>query len=111
MQKVGTLKIWSLKVGKTKTLKMSKLRTLNFKIAKLGTLNILRQQSWENLGYSLSKIFGYKINYLKHFGLYNVFKFWTIKYRSKCTVKSVLKGHPREPKNLPFMSSCPLYTG
>jgi len=27
------------------------------------------------------------------------------------TVKPVHKGHSREPKNVAFMSSCPLYTG
>jgi hypothetical protein len=27
------------------------------------------------------------------------------------TVKPVYKGHSREPKNVPFMSSCALYTG
>ena len=27
------------------------------------------------------------------------------------TVKPVYKGHPMEPENVPFMSSCPLYTG
>jgi hypothetical protein len=26
------------------------------------------------------------------------------------TVKSVYKGHSREPTNVAFMSSCPLYT-
>ena len=28
-----------------------------------------------------------------------------------CTVKPVYKGHSREPVNVPFMSSSPLYTG
>jgi len=28
-----------------------------------------------------------------------------------CTVKAVYKGNSREPKNVAFMSSCPLYTG
>ena len=27
------------------------------------------------------------------------------------TVKPVYKGYSREPENVPFMSSCPLYTG
>jgi hypothetical protein len=27
------------------------------------------------------------------------------------TVKPVYKGHSMEPENVPFMSSCPLYTG
>jgi hypothetical protein len=27
------------------------------------------------------------------------------------TVKPVYKGHSKEPENLPFMSSCSLYTG
>jgi hypothetical protein len=27
------------------------------------------------------------------------------------TVNPVYKGHSREPENVPFMSSCPLYTG
>ena len=27
------------------------------------------------------------------------------------TVKPVYKGHSREPENVAFMSSCPLYTG
>jgi len=27
------------------------------------------------------------------------------------TVKLVYKGQPREPENVAFMSSCPLYTG
>ena len=27
------------------------------------------------------------------------------------TVKPVYKGHSREPEEVPFMSSCPLYTG
>jgi hypothetical protein len=33
------------------------------------------------------------------------------KQRTLYTVKPVYKGHSREPKNVPFMSSCPLYTG
>jgi hypothetical protein len=28
-----------------------------------------------------------------------------------CIVKPVYKGHSREPENVVFMSSCPLYTG
>jgi hypothetical protein len=28
-----------------------------------------------------------------------------------CAVKPVYKGHSREPENVAFMSSCPLYTG
>jgi len=28
-----------------------------------------------------------------------------------CTGKPVYKGHSREPTNVSFMSSCPLYTG
>ena len=28
-----------------------------------------------------------------------------------CTVKPVYKGHSREPDNVAFMSSCPLYRG
>ena len=27
------------------------------------------------------------------------------------TVKPVHKGHSKEPENVPFMGSCPLYTG
>ena len=27
------------------------------------------------------------------------------------TVKPVYKGHSREPENVPFMNSCPLYEG
>ena len=27
------------------------------------------------------------------------------------TVKPINKGHSREPENMAFMSSCPLYTG
>ena len=30
---------------------------------------------------------------------------------TSCTVKPVYKGHSREPENVAFMSSCPLYTG
>ena len=30
---------------------------------------------------------------------------------SPSTVKPVYKGHSREPENVPFISSCPLYTG
>jgi hypothetical protein len=35
--------------------------------------------------------------------------FWIIVFI--CTVKPVYKGHSREPGNVAFMSSCPLYTG
>ena len=30
---------------------------------------------------------------------------------SRMIVKLIYKGHSREPKNVPFMSSCPLDTG
>jgi hypothetical protein len=32
-------------------------------------------------------------------------------YKGHSTVKPVYKGHSREPENVVFMSSCPLYTG
>ena len=28
-----------------------------------------------------------------------------------CIVKTVYKGHSRESENMPFITSCPLYTG
>jgi len=31
--------------------------------------------------------------------------------KGKCTVKPVYQGHTREPDNVAFMSSCPLYRG
>jgi hypothetical protein len=30
---------------------------------------------------------------------------------NKYTLKPVYKGHSREPENVAFMSTCPLYTG
>ena len=40
---------------------------------------------------------------------------WSITISTECvirnTVKLVYKGHSREPENVVFMSSCPLYTG
>jgi hypothetical protein len=30
---------------------------------------------------------------------------------NKNTIRHVYKGHSREPENMGFMSSCPLYTG
>ena len=41
-----------------------------------------------------------------------LFKYLThIVYKLKITVKPVYKDHSREPENVTFMSSCPLYTG
>jgi len=33
------------------------------------------------------------------------------KIRIQSNMYLVYKGYPMEPKNVPFMSSCPLYTG
>ena len=48
----------------------------------------------------------------RRFTIFFVTEFQMLKWSEiKTTIKPAFKGHSRESKNVPFKSSCPLYTG